>query len=122
MSAKNAIVATYANRGLAEADLRNLLAAGFDTGKLSIAGKEVQGVAGGPEPVHEFREVDPQTYNCIPNEDASAYEAELNAGRVILVAHGTADEIARAKGIIEALHPISWDESADSAVYYGCAD
>lgn len=125
MSANNSIVATYANRGLAEADIKKLQEAGFDMKKLSIVGKGLQCTVGGSAGVAAaggFDGLDTELYNCIPTEDVRAYEDELEAGRVILVAYGTADEIARAKTIIDSIHPISWDESAESAVYYGCPD
>jgi uncharacterized membrane protein len=37
----------------------------------------------------------------IPKNSVLKYETELKAGRCLLIAHGTADDVARAKGILE---------------------
>jgi len=124
MSLNNSIVATYANDGLVKADARRLRTAGFDMRKLTVAGKDWQGVGELEDiaVVDEFGALNPELIDCIPQEDIHAYEEELKAGRLLLVAYGTADEITQAKGIIDLAHPEDWGGRADATVYYGCSD
>lgn len=121
MSANNSFVATYASPRLAEADIRKLRQAGLDLHKLSVVDKDRRGVEG-TAAVSGFQELDSAVRSCIPEEDLHALEAETEAGRLVLVAHGAAEEIARAQRAVAAPPPINWDESAGYAVYYGCGD
>lgn len=121
MSANNSFVATYAKASLAESDIRKLHQAGFDAGTLSVIGNSGQALEG-TAAVRGFDKLGQAACSCIPEEDIHAYEAEAEAGRVVLVAHGTADEIARAQNALSATQPINWDESAGYTVYYGCVD
>lgn len=121
MSANNSFVATYAKASLAEADIRKLHQAGFDAGALSVIGHGGEAFEG-TAAVVGFDGLDAAACRCIPEEDIQAYEAEAEAGRVVLVAHGTADEIARAQSAVASPQPINWNESAGYTVYYGCDD
>ena len=38
----------------------------------------------------------------IPKDSIVRYEKALKAGRFLVIAHGTADEVAKARGILEA--------------------
>ncbi len=119
MSAHNSLVATYANPRLAEADVRKLQRAGFDMNSLSVVGHrhlEDTPVAA------DFDVLDSTLCDCIPSDVLRDYTAEMDAGRMVLVAHGSADEIARAQRLVAGEHPESWDSSADYTVYYGCGD
>jgi len=42
----------------------------------------------------------------IPKDSIVQYEAALKADKFLLLAHGTADEVAAAKGILQATHPL----------------
>lgn len=114
MSNKISIVATFEDHGLAESMVKKLQLAGFDRKKLSIVGGE----AGG-DGLHEL---DVEAYNCIPRGDVLDYEDELKSDRLLLVAHGTIEEIALAKGIIDTADPAGWNGKVGAAIYYGCAD
>jgi hypothetical protein len=122
MSAHNSIITTYASRRLAEADVNRLQTAGFDISTVSIIGKQLHPGDLGAVVLGELRALDGASYSCIPREDIADYEAELGAGRVVLAVHGTADEVERARSIIESVHPLSWDRSVEPTVYYGCTD
>ncbi len=115
MSAKNALVATYAKSRLAEADIRKLHAAGLGAGLALVGGRSESTAT-----VEGFGELDAAARSCIPEEDIQAFEAEARAGRVVLVAHGAAEDIVRAQGALAS--PLNWDESAGYTVYYGCGD
>lgn len=121
MSTNNSIVASYANHRLAEADIKKLKKAGFDIKKLFIVGRDQHSIEGASM-VGEFSALDAALYSCIPKENILDYESELKVGRFILVAHGTTDEIAQVKRIIDSTHPESWEGSVESSVYYGCTD
>ena len=126
MSMNNSVVATYANHRLVESDVRELQTAGFDMRKLSIVGKDQHSIVGkveGAAEVGGLSELGAALYSIgVPKENVLDYEAELNAGRFLLVAHGTADEIAQAKNILDSTRPEGWDGSVSSSVYYGCFD
>ena len=125
MSMNDSIIATYSNRHLAEATIRNLQKAGFDMKKLSVIVKDQHIIADELKDANilgELSALGDEVYSCIPKEHLSDYEAELKADRVILVAHGTPGEIERAKSLIDLNHPNGWDGSIESSVYYGCAD
>jgi hypothetical protein len=42
----------------------------------------------------------------IPRNTVLQYEAAIKADKFLLVAHGSADEVARARGIMETVNPI----------------
>jgi hypothetical protein len=115
MSVNSCIVATYAKHSLAEKDFRDLLQMGLEPTKLALLSGGEHGIEGG------FSTLDAAMCSCIPPEDIVAFETELKAGRLVLVANGTAEEIEQAKRLLDEAHPTSWDERADSTVYYGCA-
>ncbi len=125
MSAHNSLVATYAKRHVAEADIAKLRHAGFDPRKLFVAARDgrVKGEDAGATVIGELGALDETLYRFgVPKPDVLDYEAEFKIDRLLLAAHGSADEIAQAKRIIDAAHPESWDASVSCAVYYGCLD
>jgi hypothetical protein len=122
MSAHNSLVATYRNRHLAEVDIRKLQNAGVALSRLSVVIANRPGAMDGVTVVDSFGALDESLYRCIPEQDLVDYESELHAGRVILIAHGTPEEIDKAHRIAEEIHPESWEGAADSSVYYGCPD
>ena len=126
MSAHNSIVATYANRSAAEADVARLQQAGFNPSKLYVAARDSRARlanAEGATFIGELGELDETLYRIgIPKMDVLDYEAEFKIDRLLLAAHGSADEIAQAKRTIDAAHPDSWDANVGCAVYYGCLD
>lgn len=125
MSDNISLVATYANHGLAKNTARKLHMAGFDMSKLSIVGNGRKGAAEeleGAAVLDRLDALNDAQYACIPRERVHDYEAELKADRLLLVAHGTADEIAQAKSIIDATHPEGWNGNVGCAIYYGCVD
>jgi len=125
MSENISLVATYANHGLAKTTARKLQIAGFDVRKLSIVSNDLNDTVGELEGATEFDRLDAldeAQYACIPRERVLDYEAELKADRLLLVAHGTVDEIAQAKSIVDATHPEGWNGNVGCAVYYGCDD
>jgi len=123
MSLHNTFVAGYAQRRLAEIDLGKMLDAGFDLSQLCIVSHYQPALPSDTTSVlHSFDELEPECYGCIPEHDIVDYEAELDTGRLFIVAHGTPDEVERAKIIADSTHPTNWDGFADTAVYYGCDD
>lgn len=125
MSVNNSLVATYASHGLAEATVKRLQQAGFDMKKLSIVGKDMHGTVGGLDGavvVSGLEALDEVQYSCIPKESVLDYEAELKVDRMLLVAHGTSDEIALAKSIVDSTHPEDWGGGVGCTIYYGCFD
>ncbi len=121
MSNKISIVATFADHDLAEVMVKKLQLAGFDGEKLSIVGDRAAG-AGNVPMLGGLDELDAEAYACIPGDDVLDYEDELRSNRLLLVVHGTADEIAQAKSIIDTAEPAGWNGKVGAAVYYGCAD
>jgi hypothetical protein len=122
MSENNSLVATYANHSMAKATVTKLQKAGLDMSKLSIVGKDENKTLEGVTVVDDLYELGTEQYSCISRETIPDYEAELNADRLLLFFHGTADEIAQAKSIIDTNHPESWNGNVGCAVYYGCLD
>jgi hypothetical protein len=122
MSAHNSLIASYADHRLAVVEIDRLRNAGFDTGKLRLVAQGYPIAAGGVPVVASLGELDVPLVDCIPEEDLVDYEAELKAGRWLLVAHGSPEDIAMVQDVAETTHPTSWDGKADSTVYYGCAD
>ncbi len=122
MSQHNSIVATYANHGLAMATVKKLQNSGFDMRKLFIVAKDEDPSLTGTAVVHELSDIGSDQLSCIPRENIPNYEAELEVDRLLLVAHGTPDEIALARRVIDSSHPEGWDGNVGCAVYYGCND
>jgi len=122
MSENNSLVATYADHGLAKATVKKLQKAGIDMSKLSIVGKDENKVLEGVAVAEGLNELGAKQYSCISRETIPDYEAELKAGRLLLLFHGTADEIAQAKSIIDTTHPEGWNGNVGCATYYGCLD
>lgn len=122
MSAHNSLVASYADHHLAVIELDRLQNAGFDMNKLWLVAQGYPIAVNSVPVVASLGELDSPVVDCIPEEDLVDYEAELKAGRWLLVAHGSPDEIAVVQNLAESTHPTSWDGVADSTVYYGCAD
>lgn len=125
MSENISLVATYANHGLAKNTARKLKVSGFDVSKLSIFSNDKNDSVdelGGATVLNRMEALNEARYTCIPQDRINDYEAELKADRLLIVAHGTADEIAQAKRIIDATHPESWDGKVDCTIYYGCVD
>lgn len=123
MSLHNTFVAAYAQRRMAEIDLGKMHHAGLQRSQLRIVSHYLPSLPSDSIPIlHSFGELEPDYVGCIPEHDIVDYEAELDTGRLFIVAHGTPDEVERAKNITESTHPINGDELADTAVYYGCDD
>jgi len=122
MSENNSLIATFANHNLAKATVKELQKTGFDMSKLSIVGKDEDQILAGVTLVDGLHALGTAQYSCISRETIPDYEAELKAGRLVLFFHGTADEIAQAKSIINATHPDGWNGNVGCAVYYGCLD
>ena len=73
--------------------------------------------------IGELGKLDETLYRIgVPKESVFDYESEFKADRLLLAAHGTADEIAQAKSIIDSDHPDGWNGNVGSAVCYGCYD
>lgn len=125
MSEHNSLVATFANRNVAEATLRRLRNSGLDNAHLSIVSRDRERIARDVEGAMVFAALDelgPEQSGCIPPDNVLDYEAELNAGRVIAVLHGSPEEIAQARDIIDLAHPESWSGNVGCSVFYGCYD
>lgn len=125
MSAHNSLVATFGDPDLAENAIAKLQQSGMDMRKLSIVGRNQTIMAG------ELREtlraggvksLSAEQASCIPLDSLQVYESELDANRVLLVAHGNPDEIDLARRVIESVHPESWDGKVGCSIYYGCDD
>lgn len=122
MSENNSLVATYADHSLAKATVKKLHKAGLDMSKLSIVGKNEDQLLKTVTVVKGLNELGEDQYSCISRETIPDYEAELKAGRLLLFFHGMAEEISRAKSIIDATHPEGWNGNVGCSVYYGCID
>jgi hypothetical protein len=122
MSAHNSLVATYADHHLARVDIDKLRTAGFDMRKLRLVARGYPIAVENVPVLASLGELDPDLCECIPESDLVDYEAELHAGRWLLVTHGTPEEIEQARRLAESTHVTSWDGVADATVYYGCAD
>lgn len=114
MSANNSLVATYVNHRIGSSALEKLRQAGFDQNHLAIISNDSD--------LHDLSALDAAQYACIPRERIHDYEAELNSDRMLIVAHGSSEEIERARQIIGENHPEGWDGKVTCAVYYGCSD
>lgn len=122
MSAHNSLIASYADHHLAIVEIDRLQSAGFDVRKLWLVAQGHPTTPSSVPVVGSLGDLDVPLFDCIPEKDLVDYEAELKAGRWLLVAHGSPDEIALVQNLAESTHPTSWDGMADSAVYYGCGD
>lgn len=122
MSENNSLVATFANHSLAKATVKKLQKAGLDMRKLSIVVKDENKILEGVTVVRDLNELGVEQYSCISRETIPDYEAELKVDRLLLFFHGTADEIAQAKSIIDTTHPGGWNGNVGCSVYYGCLD
>lgn len=122
MSAHNSLVASYADHHLALTEIEQLRNAGFDLNKLRLVARERPEAAHGVAVVPSLGDLDLPLFDCIPEKDWSDYEAEVSAGRWLLLAHGSPEEIELAHRLAESTHPTTWDGAADSTVYYGCTD
>lgn len=122
MSANLSLVASYANHGLARATVMKLQNAGFDTRKLFIVARDEDEPLAGAAAIRDLNSLGSEQISCIPGEDIPDYEAELRVDRVLLVTHGTPEEIAQARSIIDSTHPEGWNGNVGCAVYYGCRD
>lgn len=108
---------------MANATMKKLQRAGFNMQKLTI----VRHHSNVDEPavaqvIDSPAGLDEEKYACIPGESIRKYEEELNADRMLIVAHGTEVEIAQARNIIDTDHPEGWNGRVGCAVYYGCDD
>lgn len=125
MSQNISLIATYSNHGLAKSTARKLQNAGFDMNNLYLVSADGGNAAAEPEGaamLDTLDALDETQYACIPRDRVHDYEEELKADRLLLVTHGTADEIAQAKSIIDTTHPDGWDGNVSCTVYYGCDD
>lgn len=122
MSENNSLVATYADHSLAKTTVKKLQKAGLDMSKLSVVGKDENKMPEGVAVVDGLNKLGTAQYSCISRETIPDYEAELKAGKLLLFFHGTADEIARIKSVIDATHPEGWNGNVGCATYYGCVD
>ena len=125
MSTYNSFVATYAHHDLAELDIEKMQNAGFDMDKLRVVARKPYHIAEQRRlaPVlNSFSALGTAFCGCIPEEDIASYEAEVEAGRIFILAYGSAEEINKIKCIADSTHQTNWDGIADSAVYYGCTD
>jgi hypothetical protein len=52
----------------------------------------------------------------IPKDSIVKYETALKTDQFLLIAHGTAAEVANAKDIIETTHPVSYSSHGNEAV------
>ena len=46
----------------------------------------------------------------IPKNSVLQYEEDITTGKYVVIAHGTAEEVARAREIINRTNPEKWDE------------
>ncbi len=123
MSQHISLVSSYANHHLADTVLKKLQHAGFDLHEFTLVSHQTNGDEAAVTPVIDtLAGLDKGKYACIPAESMQKYEEELSTNRMLLVAHGTEEEITRARAIIDADHPDSWDGNVGCAVYYGCND
>lgn len=121
MSQHISLVSSYANHHLADAALKKLQHAGFDMREFTLVSHQANGnEAAVTQVVDTLAGLDAENHACIPRESIQKYEEELNTDRLLLVAHGTEEEIARARAIIDEDHPDGWDGNVGCAVYYGC--
>lgn len=126
MSAHNSIVATYASHRLGGATIAKLQQAGFDMTKLFVAAQNQHNsvrASGEIRTIGDLDALEDTLYQIdIPQESVIYYELEFKNDRLLLAAHGSANEIALAKDVIDTTHPDGWNGNVGCAVYYGCHD
>jgi nucleoside diphosphate kinase len=125
MNEHNSLVATFASRKVAGEIVRKLQKSGLDLARLSIVSKDQDRIAHEVEGATVIGGLDELGFaqsSCIPRESLRDYEAELKVGRVIAFVHGSAEDIAKAKSVVDLAHPDGWDGKVGCAVYYGCFD
>lgn len=122
MSENITLVASYTSHNLARAALRELQNKGMDMSKLVVVARGDGKPLAGATVVSGFGDIGTESLDCIPGPSVPDYEAELNADRMLLVAHGTANEIAQVRSVIDLSHPDGWDGNVGCAIYYGCVD
>jgi len=125
MSQNISIVASFADHRVAKNALRNLHQAGFDMKKLAVVGRDTHGLPvdmEGASLLGTLDDLDDIQFSCIPRERVPDYQNAVKGDKVLLVAHGSADEITRAKDIIDETRPDGWDGTVGTALYYGCVD
>jgi hypothetical protein len=137
MADTNAVIAVYDTHPAADEAVKELQKAGFDMKKLSVVGKDyhtedqvvgyffwVPGIGpvlvGGPlvawiiaalegaAVVGGLSAVGAGLYSLgIPKDSIVEYETAVKVGNYVVVAHGTADEAAKAKSILSTWKPSS---------------
>lgn len=122
MSNHNSLVSTYANHSLAMDAVKRLQGSGFDMSKLFIVTRDEDMKSAGATVVSDLNDLGFDQLSCIPRESIPDYEAELKVDRLLLVTHGTPEEIVQARNIIDSDHPDGWDGNVGCAIYYGCVD
>lgn len=123
MSQHISLVTSYANHHLAAATMKKLQHAGFNMRKFTIVSHHPNmDEPAAAQVIDTLAGLEEEKYACIPRESIEKYEEELNTDRMLLVAHGTEEEIAQARNIIDTDHPESWNGHVGCAVYYGCDD
>ena len=79
---KNAVIAIFADHEAADTAVKKLAAAGIDTGGLSALGAALYG-------------------SGLPKDSIVAYETAVKQDGFLVTAHGSADNILRAKEILD---------------------
>jgi hypothetical protein len=123
MSEKNAVVAIYESHSQAEEALKELQRSGFDMKKLSIIGKDYhteEHVVGyynagdrmrraleGAVVVGGLSAIGAGLYSIgVPKNSIVQYESAIKSDKFLLLAHGTQEEVERAKGIMQTAQPV----------------
>ena len=120
---KNAIVALYVTHNEAEEAVRELHKSGFDMQKLAIVGMdhptdgEVVGwIAGALEGAAAFGGVSALgacLYGVgIPKRSAIQYETQVRAGKFVVIAHGSPEEVRRTMGTLAVTKHLGIKEHA----------
>lgn len=122
MSDHNSLVSTYSNHNVALDTLKRLQGTGFDMSKLYIVTQDEAFDTTAAKVVSDLNGLSSDQLSCIPRENIPNYEAELKADRLLLVTHGTPEEIIQARKVIDSDHPDGWDGNIGCVVYYGCND
>ncbi len=122
MSEHNSLIASYANHELARDTVRKLQGTGFDMGNLFVVARDGGKALEGAAVVSTLSDLGADQFGCIPRENIPNYEDELEVDRLLIVAHGTPDEIEQARSVIDSTHPGGWDGNVGCAIFYGCID
>ena len=86
MTASNTVVAVFANHEAAEDAIKHLARSGIDMKQLSALGASLYSVG-------------------IQKDSIVAYEAAIEADGFLVMAKGSADDLARAKAALSSLNP-----------------